>query len=217
MNPIITKIEPQKKNKNRVSIYSDNEFIIGISVDTLLKFNLQAGVEISEELINKIGEKENFDSLKNSAFRFLSRRQHSIKELRDKLFRKSKTSKLIDKVIKHLLDKRYLDDFSFAKTFLNEEIKLKKNGPLLIKSKLLRKGIKSETIELLISSKYSNSMQINNCKYLAEKKLNSLIKKSTNKNKKIKLINHLKQKGYDWETCDQVFNSIYPGGNEDEE
>ena len=35
MNPVITKIEPQKKNKNRFSIYSDNEFIIGISDEEL--------------------------------------------------------------------------------------------------------------------------------------------------------------------------------------
>ena len=217
MKSVITKIEPQKKNKKRFSIYNNNEFIIGVSDVTLLKFNLHVGVEINEDLIEKIKNKEDFYSLKDSAYRFLSRRQQSVKELKDKLNKKSGNTNLINKVINELLDKNYLNDLTFAKVFLKEEIKLKKNGPLLIKSKLFQKGVSREIIDSLISSDYTDGIKIENCTYLAEKKLRSLNKTISGQDKKRKLINFLKQKGYDWETCDQVIHSIIPGGNDNED
>ena len=39
--PKITKLEVQKKNKERFNLYLDNEFEMGIDIDTLVKFNLK--------------------------------------------------------------------------------------------------------------------------------------------------------------------------------
>ena len=41
MMPKITKLEVQKKNKERFNLYLDNEFEMGIDIDTLVKFNLK--------------------------------------------------------------------------------------------------------------------------------------------------------------------------------
>lgn len=41
--PKITKIEVQKKNKERFNLFLDEQFEMGIDIDTLVKFNLKKG------------------------------------------------------------------------------------------------------------------------------------------------------------------------------
>ena len=47
----ITKIEIQKKNKNRVNLYLDEEFYCGLSLETIMKNHLKEGFEINENQI----------------------------------------------------------------------------------------------------------------------------------------------------------------------
>ena len=48
--PKITKIEVQKNNKERFNLYLDDEFEMGIDIDTFVYFNLKKGqlVEATE-------------------------------------------------------------------------------------------------------------------------------------------------------------------------
>ena len=39
--PKITKIEVQRKNKERFNLFLDGQFEMGIDIDTLVKFNLK--------------------------------------------------------------------------------------------------------------------------------------------------------------------------------
>ncbi|MDX5667654.1 hypothetical protein SIK42_09055 [Clostridioides difficile] len=46
---IITKIEQQKRNDDRVNIYVDDKFFIAIFKELVYTFNLKKGNEINEE------------------------------------------------------------------------------------------------------------------------------------------------------------------------
>ena len=50
----ITKIEVQKKKQNRFNIYLNNEFAFGVDEDTLLKFGLTKGTELTQDTIREI-------------------------------------------------------------------------------------------------------------------------------------------------------------------
>ena len=214
---LISRIESQKKRKNRFSIFTENEFLVGVSSDTLLKYQLHVGSRVTPDLLSELHENEEYISLKDSGLRFLARRPHSIKELRDKLFKKSKNQKLIDSIVEEFKSYDYLNDETFAFAFLTDEIRLKKSGPLLIKNKLLQKGVNQEIIITLMDNNYRSANQSENCSYLASKKLNTLNRKNTDTEKKVKLINYLKQKGYHWEISKQVVESLNLGEIDEEE
>ena len=44
--PKITKIEVQRKNKERFNLFLDEQFEMGIDIDTLVKFNLKKGQQL---------------------------------------------------------------------------------------------------------------------------------------------------------------------------
>jgi len=203
----ITKIEHQKKNKQRYSLYSNDKFILGISVESLLEFNISAGMDIPEELLLRIEQKEKFVAIRDQAWRFLARRMHSRKELRDKLVAKKHDQIDIDKIIQELEDKKYLNDTSFARQMITDEISLKKTGPLLIKNKLLKKGVDINIISSLLDELYDEHLQYQNCQYFANKKRGSL-KNSAARSARDKLGNFLIQKGFSWDMCNRVISEL---------
>jgi len=207
MSITITKIEHQKKIKQRYSLFYENKFIIGISEESLLEFNIYVGKELSQELLIQIERKENYLAIREQSWRYLSRRIHSKKELSDKLKMKGYNKEYIDKIILELEDKNYLNDASFARQVVIDEINLKKNGPVLIKNKLLKKGVENSLISSILDELYDERMQYHNCQYLANKK-KGLLKNSHDRSTRTKLGNFLIQKGFSWEMCNRVISEM---------
>ena len=203
----ITKIESQKKKKHRYSLFYEDKFIIGISEESLLEFDLYPGKELSKDVLSQIEQKENYIAIREQAWRFLSRRMHSIKELSDKLKTKGYKKALINKIILELQDKNYLNDDAFTRQMVTDEMNLKKSGPLLIKNKLLKKGVEHALVSSVIEELYDENIQYQNCYYLANKKFSSL-KDYKERSKWAKLGNYLIQKGFSWDMCNQVISEM---------
>jgi regulatory protein len=197
----ITKIEPQKKHRGRYSIYCDNQFIAGISQDTLLAFDLRPGKKISIQQIEDIKRSESEQKLRDHAFRFLSRRAHSCKELQDKLLAKGYPANSVNKLIDHFVDSGYLNDKDFARLLVEEEINLRKSGPLIIKNKLFKKGIDRDTSDDLLASLYPDELQVQNCREL----LNKRFRQVSDENKKA-IITFLRNKGFYWDQISDTLN-----------
>jgi len=208
---VITKIEPQKKRKDRYSVYVGEQFLVGISQDTLIKYNLHAGRKLDTNEINTIKSAESERKLRDQAYRFLSRRAHSCRELYDKLIIKDFPPSAIKNIIDEFISNGYLNDTEFTKIFISEEIKLKKSGPLLIKNKLIKKGVNREIIDDLLSSLYDENEQVENCSYLVLKKY-----KRINREQKNAAINYLRNKGYQWDQISLAIPQISWENNNEE-
>jgi regulatory protein len=204
---IITKIEQQNKNKKRYSLFSGDEFVIGVSDVTLIELDIHQGLRLSEKILDQIKRKEKVAAIREQAWRYLARREHSIKELSQKLARKNFTPALISFLINDLKTKDYLNDQRYARQLLNDEINLKKNGPLLIKGNLLKKGIEINLTNELLDELYTENKQRENCDCLAGKKLKSLEKLEPELQKK-RLVSFLTRKGFTWETISRIISDF---------
>ena len=207
MDVQITKIEPQKRSRSRYSIYSGDEFLLGISQDTLLKFNLYTGKNLTEEEIKLIRRSELTHKLRDQALRYLSRRAHSCRELKDKLLHKGYDAQQIEQLIAEFKKRGYLNDEEYARAFADDEINLKHTGPLRIKEKLLKRGVHGEIIEALISEVYHMDKQIENCRLIAEKKFKNGIPADDQKAVK-SLVSFLRSRGFTWEHISAIIPFI---------
>ena len=129
---------------------------------------------------------------------------HSEKELRDKLINKGHSQEDIDTVLLELADKDYLNDKTFAQQVISDEINFKKNGPVLIANKLLKKGVEMALVSSLLTEFYDEEHQYQNCRYMANKKLKSL-NNDDGISKKNKLGSFLVQKGFPWDMINRIF------------
>ncbi len=89
-------------------------------------------------------EKEkSFDEALKNAGRLLSRRQHTVSELRGKLARREFPKNVIDEVVSVLAERKFLDDADFAESYFNE-LTAKGLGLTRIRLAMRKRGVPPE-------------------------------------------------------------------------
>jgi len=149
----ISKIERQKKNKNRSSIYIDGEFAFGLSNEVLVKFDLHEGDPIDKELIQNVLLEREKQMIRIRAFRLLHYRSRSIQELKNRLLRIGFDHELIAGVIDELVQDKILDDERFAQAYVADYTKLKPKGNIFIHRELAKMGVAEDVIERLVKKR----------------------------------------------------------------
>jgi len=143
---VITAIERQKKRNQRVSIFVDGKFALGIHENVLVKYGLRKGDAIDERTMRVISNDEEFNSAKDKALRLMSYRLRSEKELRERLKKEEYPAAAIDRALEHLRSLRLLDDTAFAHALVHDLILKKSAGKTLLQRELRKKGISKEII-----------------------------------------------------------------------
>lgn len=203
---VITKIEVQKRNKDRVNVYIDNEYAFSISMELVYKESLKPKMEIDVERLRDIADKEGYLKCKNAALKIIERSYKTEKEVRDKLREKEYTDSQIEKSIEFLKEYNFVNDDNYAKAYIND--KLSSRGRQKIKYDLIKKGIDIQIIDEKLSLIDSDDER-NTAVALAEKKYRT-IKKSESDEYKLsgKLYRFLISKGYNYDIVKDVVKEV---------
>lgn len=202
---IITKIEVQKKNNDRVNIYVNDEFFIAIFTELVYTFNLKKGMTIEEENLKHILKEEMYTKAKNKALNILSKADQSEKKIREKLSLDFEED-IIGIVIEFLKKNKFIDDNLLAQKIVNTNISLNKCGKNRIKQNLYNKGIDKQSIDEAISD-IDNDVEFENALYLAKKRYERV--KNEDKRKIYqKISQHLAYKGFNYDIIKRVLNKL---------
>lgn len=90
--------------------------------------------------------KKEFNELFARGIRLLAMREHSVKEITNKLFDKSDKSELVHAVVDELLQNKYLSDERFTESYIRARAN-RGFGPVKIRSELNSKGVGSGLIQ----------------------------------------------------------------------
>ena len=143
----ITRIESQKKNPTRKSIYADGAYVAGVSEETLLRAALRTGDEITVERLRTLVKLEETGSAKRVALRFLAHRPRTRKEVRDKLREKEFGEDDINSTLDSLQRAGLINDNEFARMYIRDALAARATGKVLLKSKLLMMGVDKAIID----------------------------------------------------------------------
>ena len=143
----ITSITPQERNPSRRNIFVDGQFALGVGPETLLRFGLRTGDELTPTLLQQLEQAEELVSAHAAAMRFLGVRPRTEKEIRDKLREKEYGDEEIQRTIASLKAARLLDDAEFARAYVSDQLAKKPAGALLLRRKLLLLGVSKDIIE----------------------------------------------------------------------
>lgn len=202
---LITKIEMQKKNNKRVSIYIDDAYAFGLSLDVALKFNLEEGKRVEKSFIEKALKKEEQNKANNYAIRLLSYRSRSRREIEVKMKEKGYDERIIDDTITYLEKYGLINDEEFAKEFI--KAKSKKFGRRRIEIELSQKGVADQIIDDVFDKKISDEHEYDVALILARKKMKSYIGDDRNAIYR-KMGSFLQRKGFDYSIISKVLKEI---------
>ena len=207
----ITKIEVQKNNDQRCSIFVYVQFLLGIEAELVYEFNLEKGQVLTEDTLNCLLDQEELLNAKQDAFNLLSYRQRSTQELKERLLRKDYGIEIVNQVINILNRLEYLDDEEFAISWIKDRI-TKGYGPYRIRQQLKEKGVNVNIIEQGLSEEYSSQLEYNLASDLAAKKRSRYSDEDYHE-QRYKLSKVLERKGFSFEIINLVLDDLLQEGD----
>ncbi|SHK11599.1 regulatory protein [Paramaledivibacter caminithermalis DSM 15212] len=165
----ITKLETQKRNNNRISVYINNKYAFGVHKDIIYKLNLEKGKLVDQNFIEKIIKTEEQKKAKDYAIKILSYRPRSQKEIKDKLEQKGYENQVVNRTLAWLREYKLIDDKEFAKEYIKS--KGEKYGGSRIKIELIRKGVEEEIIDSVLNDKLNDEKEYEIALEQAKKKM----------------------------------------------
>jgi len=206
MSNSITKIEVQKKNKERVNIYINDSYSFSCSAELVYNCQLKVGKAAEIKELEKVIEEDNFIGCKNAALRAIERTYKTEKEIADKLLAKEYDEKTIARTLEFLKAYNFVDDNKYAAAYIKE--KIRSQGKNKIKFSLIRKGV-PEAIIVDRLSEINRDREEDTALVLAEKKYNILVKNEGDYRKIYKKLgDYLIRLGYDSEIVKDILNKV---------
>ena len=202
----ITKIEVQKRNKDRVNVFVDESFAFAISAEILYKEGLKVDQVIDLEKVEKVAREDSFVKCKGSALRMIERSYKTQKEIGDKLFLKGYDKETIERTMEFLKEYKFVNDEAYLNMYIKD--KIKGQGKNKIKYDLMKKGIDDNLIENEILG-INEDEEKETAYAIALKKYNILSKRENDKFKlSQKLYRFLLSKGYNYDIVSYVVKRI---------
>lgn len=189
-----------KKIKSSYKVTFNDEIVLNIEVDIFIKYHLKAGLTLADDSFKEM-TKENDELYYKKLGVIRLKRMQTNKELLDFLIGKGCNINLAIKLIKEFEKKKYLDDDEYARLFI--ETKKYQQGPKLLSSNLVKKGIELNLINKHLSKINEHEMLFD----LIQKKYISY-KQKTRKQSMISTRNHFITKGYKRELVDMILIQI---------
>ncbi len=161
----ITAISAQQKDKNRVNIMVDGAYRFSLDVFQYADLGIRVGKEYTDQELNDLETESQFGKLYARALEYCLMRPHSSREMRDYLYRKTRTTKvrsrktgevtdrpgvsqsLTERVYDRLVEKKYIDDDKFARYWVENRNMKKGASKRKLQAELQSKGVDRAIIE----------------------------------------------------------------------
>jgi len=198
---VITALEVQKKNKERVNVYLDGEY--AFSVDLMTAAALRKGQQLTEAEIAGLQEQDAVSRAVDQAVRFLSYRPRSVGEIRRNLADKQIPDAVIDAALERLTRLGYVDDRAFARYWVENRNTFKPISPRALRYELREKGVARADIDAALEN-----LDAHDAAYRAARSQARRYRRTTRTTFRNKLGPFLQRRGFDYETIREVVERL---------
>lgn len=159
----ITSLSAQIRNPDRVNVSVDGAYRFSLDITQVTELGVKVGREVSSEELAEFENESQFGKLYARALEYCLMRPHSVKEVRDYLWKKTRDRRgkegrvvqgyspaLADRVLERLRQKSYVDDEKFARWWVENRNVTKGTSLRKLSTELAAKGIARETIETVL-------------------------------------------------------------------
>lgn len=185
-------IKHQRGRGNKIHLLLDDEYAITTDVNFWLDNYIADGTEIDEEQWQALVEGINYKKALNKCADLLSRREHSVKELKMKLL-KTVDEVSADRAIQRYLEAGYLDDEHFCESLVDYLYNTKKYSTNHVKQECYKRGIDSQIISRVIAD-----FDVDNIDTICDLLVKKYESKLQQENGREKVIASLQRKGFSY-------------------
>lgn len=204
----VTRIEQQKKDKSRYSVYIDGEFAFGLIMQDILYFKIKEGEELPQEKYDYIMDSTVYIRAQDTAAKYLGYKMRTEREVAKKLLDSGFSENICERVLQGLQKYDYINDAIYCMKYIKETLELRPKGKFLIRQELKSKGIDEDTIDRAIDESYIDELVI--AKNLLMKKYEDFANMD---NKELsKVYGFLQRKGFSYSIIKEAVGELADNG-----
>lgn len=213
----ITDISLQARNPDRVNVSVDGKYRFSLDILQVTELGIKIGNEYTDDELLALEGESQFGKLYARALEYTLMRPHSAKEIRDYLWRKTRSTKvrirdsneyrdkpgvsqaIADRVYERLVQRGYIDDEKFAKYWAENRQERKGISSRKLVAELRVKGVDQAIIQTALqNSPRDEKSEI----------IKVLEKKKTKYDDDQKLIGYLMRQGFSYDTIRDALSSL---------
>ena len=196
------KISHTKGRGKKIHLLLDDEYQITTDIDFWAEHYFKDGTEITQEEWENLTDSIYYKKAVDKCYDLLSRRDHSVKELKTKLLR-TVDEKNADKAIEKMLELGYLDDEKYARNLVKYLAQTRNMSKNHIKQEMFKRGIPNEIINLVMED-----YEFDNVSCVVDLILTKYRNKLNNEDGNKKVIASLMRKGFSYSDIKNAFYRI---------
>jgi regulatory protein len=202
MAQIITALQVQKKNHQRVNVFINDEFAFGLA--RIVAAWLKVGQELSETKIAELTAQDQKEQALQRALNLISYRPRSEMEVRNNLKKHQIPEETITEVVTRLRETGILNDQQFAETWIENRGAFRPRSKLALRIELKQKGVGEEIIEETLANVNDEEQA-----YEAGQKKARQLRTMDEQEFKRKLFGFLARRGFNYEVTSLVVKKLW--------
>lgn len=145
----ITALTAQVKNPNRVNVFIDGDFAIGLALEVAAA--LRVGQQITQADLEQLDKRDEIHRGRERVLRLLARRPYSSAEISRYLRRHQYGDDVIQNIIDDLTNAELIDDDAFAAYWVEQRETFRPRSRLALRQELSQKGIERDIVTEALS------------------------------------------------------------------
>jgi len=146
----ITALEPQVTNPERINVFVDGRFLLGVNASVVFQMGLEPEQDLEPVQLEELQSEAGLQQAVDRAYNYLSYRPRSREEVRRYLRRKETPPETIDAALARLDRLDLINDHSFASFWVESREQFSPRGARALKNELRMKGVEREVVEEMI-------------------------------------------------------------------
>lgn len=200
------KITAKQGKGTKIHISIDGEYLLTVDEDFWFSSGYISGDEIDDGDLAAFKEAAGSRLAFNSAMFSLDIRDHSEREIRQKLSRKF-DEQSVDSAVEKLIDLGLINDRRYAELLTRELFERKKYGKSRVRSELFKRGIASDIISEVIDS-YEEESQTDNVERIVDIIRKKYYNKMVDEKSRQKVVAALVRLGYSFSDIRQAMREF---------
>lgn len=205
----ITQLELQQHDRERINLYIDSVFALGISLRTLEQQGLYKGKVLSESDWQAIAQAEEVDKAYNAALVFLAARPRSSQEIRTRLRKREFPDEHIELAIEKLAQIGLVNDEAFARFWVENRQQHRPRGARAIQAELSQKGVKRDLISEVLNELTDQDEEQERAFSVARASLRRYANEPSKMAFSRKMAGMLQRRGFGFDTIKPVLDQLW--------
>ena len=147
----ITALEPQKNNPERINLFVDGHFLLGVDAAIVLQMGLHLQQVLSPDQLEHLQSEEAEQRAVDRALNYLSYRPRSREEVRRYLHRKEIPPEVIEAALARLDRLDFVNDRTFSGFWIESREQFSPRGARALKNELRMKGVERGIVDELVN------------------------------------------------------------------